>query len=52
MTPWASAAFSRGFEEANSRNALLSADAASRDEDFWYYIQQSFSSSPNVINRL
>ncbi|MBS1948418.1 MAG: aminotransferase class V-fold PLP-dependent enzyme [Bacteroidetes bacterium] len=54
----ASAFFSTFSKSAWSRDlhkALLNAEGRSpkelaTDEDFWYYVQESFTSSPNIIN--
>lgn len=43
-------AWSRNLEKALSRAAAVPPDALASDEDFWYYIQQSFTVSPSIIN--
>lgn len=43
-------AWSRNLERALRNVESLSADELAREEDFWYYIQQSFTVSPGVIN--
>src|SRR5689334_16029001 len=50
LTSFARPAWSRNLESA-LRNAegISPADLAS-EEDFWYYIQQSFTVSPSLIN--
>jgi len=37
-------------EEAFNRISLLPPGTAARDEDFWYWVQQSFTASPNIMN--
>lgn len=43
-------AWSRNLEKALRQAAALSPDQLAGDEDFWYYIQQSFTVSPSLIN--
>ncbi len=42
--------WSRNFEKALQDTRHLSADELATEEDFWYYIQQSFTVSPSIIN--
>ena len=43
-------AWSRNLEQAlKDADGIPAADLAS-EEDFWYYIQQSFTVSPGIIN--
>lgn len=43
-------AWSRNLEKALNRAAAVSPDALATDEDFWYFVQQSFTVSPSIIN--
>ena len=43
-------AWSRNLEKALKKVATVSPDHLASDEDFWYYIQQSFTVSPSIIN--
>ncbi|MCX6318611.1 MAG: aminotransferase class V-fold PLP-dependent enzyme [Bacteroidetes bacterium] len=43
-------AWSRNLDKALHRTAGMSPDHLASDEDFWYYIQQSFTVSPSLIN--
>jgi selenocysteine lyase/cysteine desulfurase len=43
-------AWSRNLDKALNKAAALSPDSLAADEDFWYYIQQSFTVSPSLIN--
>jgi hypothetical protein len=43
-------AWSRNIDKALDKAASLSPDNLAADEDFWYYIQQSFTVSPSLIN--
>ena len=43
-------AWSRNLEKAIQKAEWLSPDQLANDEDFWYYIQQSFTVSPSIIN--
>lgn len=42
--------WSRDLEKAMRRSENISPDELATDEDFWYYIQQSFTVSPFLIN--
>jgi selenocysteine lyase/cysteine desulfurase len=42
--------WSRNLEKAFQKVSGMSAEALAKDEDFWYYIQQSFTVSPSIIN--
>src|SRR5438309_1543948 len=42
--------WSRNLEKAFQKVSSISAEALAKDEDFWYYIQQSFTVSPSIIN--
>ena len=42
--------WSRNLERALKDNEHLSADELADEEEFWYYIQQSFTVSPSIIN--
>lgn len=43
-------AWSRKLERALRQAAATPPDALATDEDFWYYVQQSFTVSPSIIN--
>ena len=43
-------AWSRNLETALKNASNVSAGQLATDEDFWYYIQQSFTVSPGIIN--
>ena len=43
-------AWSRNFHKAINNAALIPPDQLASDEDFWYYIQESFTVSPSLIN--
>src|SRR4051812_42532414 len=43
-------AWSRELQAALKRAEELSPSEIARDEDFWYYIQQSFTVTPALIN--
>lgn len=43
-------AWSRNLDKAMKNAEGLSPLDLSKDEDFWYYIQQSFTASPGIIN--
>jgi len=43
-------AWSRNFHRAINNAALIPPDQLASDEDFWYYIQESFTVSPTLIN--
>jgi selenocysteine lyase/cysteine desulfurase len=43
-------AWSRNLEQALNQAAGISPDELASDEEFWYYIQQSFTVSPSLIN--
>src|SRR5437763_16971759 len=43
-------AWSRNLEKAIRSAENVSANELATDEDFWYYIQQSFTVSPSIIN--
>lgn len=43
-------AWSRNLEKAIQKAEWLSPDQLASDEEFWYYIQQSFTVSPSIIN--
>src|SRR5215510_11720871 len=42
--------WSRNLEKALRRSEGISANDLAAEEDFWYYIQQSFSGAPGLIN--
>jgi selenocysteine lyase/cysteine desulfurase len=42
--------WSRNLEKAIQKAEWLSPDQLASDEEFWYYIQQSFTVSPSLIN--
>lgn len=42
--------FANSFEKQLNRVANMSPDAAASDEDFWAYIKESYTVSPNLIN--
>jgi selenocysteine lyase/cysteine desulfurase len=43
-------AWSRNLDKALQEAAHIPPDALASDEDFWYYIQQSYTVSPSLIN--
>ncbi|GAA4748513.1 aminotransferase class V-fold PLP-dependent enzyme [Flavisolibacter ginsenosidimutans] len=43
-------AWSRNLEKALNKCSATPPDELASDEDFWYYIQQSFTVSPSLIN--
>ena len=43
-------AWSQNLEKAIKEAENISPDELATDEDFWYYIQQSFTVSPSIIN--
>lgn len=43
-------AWSRQLERAVYEAQAMSPEELATDEDFWYYIQQSFTASPSIIN--
>lgn len=43
-------AWSRQLEKVIHQAQYLSPEELAGDEDFWYYIQQSFTASPSIIN--
>jgi len=43
-------AWSRNFHRAINNAALIPPDQLASDEDFWHYIQESFTVSPTLIN--
>jgi selenocysteine lyase/cysteine desulfurase len=45
-----SPAWSRQLQKALDRSIGVNASDLATDEDFWYYIQQSFTVSPGIIN--
>ncbi len=50
LTSLAKPAWSRNLEQALHESAGISPEDLASDEDFWYYIQQSFTVSPSLIN--
>ncbi|MDQ6610284.1 MAG: twin-arginine translocation signal domain-containing protein, partial [Bacteroidota bacterium] len=42
--------WSKNLEKAIRKAEHISPDEIASDEDFWYYIQQSFTVSPSLIN--
>ncbi|HRH10539.1 MAG TPA: aminotransferase class V-fold PLP-dependent enzyme [Bacteroidia bacterium] len=42
--------FAKGFEKQLNRLENMSPEAGSSDEDFWNYIKESYTVSPNLIN--
>ena len=43
-------AWSRNLERALNRATAVSPETLASDEDFWYFVQQSFTVSPSIIN--
>ncbi len=43
-------AWSRNLDSALRQAATIAPDQLASDEDFWYYIQQSYTVSPSLIN--
>ena len=50
LTSMTRPAWSRNLDQALSQSAGVSPEELATDEDFWYYIQQSFTVSPSLIN--
>ncbi len=50
LTSMTKPAWSRNLDQALSQSAGISTEELATDEDFWYYIQQSFTVSPSLIN--
>ena len=50
LTSLAKPAWSRNLDQALSQSAGISPEELATDEDFWYYIQQSFTVSPSLIS--
>ena len=50
LTSLTKPAWSRNLDQALSQSAGVSPEELATDEDFWYYIQQSFTVSPSLIN--
>jgi len=42
--------YSRGLDQALERMGHISPEILASEEDFWYWVQNSFSASPNIIN--
>src|ERR1700741_1610768 len=43
-------AWSRNLNRALQETAMIPPDQLAADEDFWYYVQQSYTVSPSLIN--
>ena len=43
-------AWSRNLQEAVEKARMIQPAALATDEDFWYFIQQSYTVSPNMVN--
>src|SRR5580765_1111373 len=43
-------AWSRNLQKAINSASEISPEQLASDEDFWYYVQQSFTVSPSLIN--
>lgn len=50
LSPFTNPAWSRNLEEALKAATDLSPEELALDEDFWYYVQQSFTVNPGMIN--
>ena len=50
LTSMTRPAWSRNLDQALSQSAGVSPEELATDEDFWYYIQQSFTVSPSLID--
>jgi len=50
LTSMTKPSWSRNLDQALSQSAGISPEELATDEDFWYYIQQSFTVSPSLIN--
>ncbi|MBI3137980.1 MAG: aminotransferase class V-fold PLP-dependent enzyme, partial [Sphingobacteriales bacterium] len=50
LSSLAKPAWSRNLESALGQAAGISPEELASDEDFWYFIQQSFTVSPSLIN--
>lgn len=50
LSPILAAAMGKGFERKLNECSLLPPSETAGDEEFWYWIQQAFTASPNVMN--
>src|SRR3981081_4584766 len=50
LTSLTKPAWSRNLQKALENAENISASDLAREEDFWYYIQESFTVSPTLIN--
>lgn len=50
LSSLAAPAWSKGLEKALHNAQGMSPDALATEEDFWYYVQQSYTVSPSLIN--
>lgn len=50
LSSWAGSAWSRDLERVIKNAEGIPADTLATEEDFWYYIRQSFTASPAIIN--
>src|SRR5215467_1068298 len=50
LSSWTKSAWSRNLERALKDAEGISPNDLATEEDFWYYIQQSFTVSPELIN--
>lgn len=50
LTSLATPAWSRGLERALHQASGMTPEALASEEDFWYYVQQSYTVSPSLIN--
>jgi hypothetical protein len=50
LTSLSRPAWSRNLDKALLHTEHRSPEQLAHDEDFWYYVQQSFTTSPELIN--
>ncbi len=50
ISPFFQSAAGQGLLDALEQNRLVPPDATATDEDFWAFVQQAYTTSPNVIN--
>ena len=50
LASFSNTSYGRNLEKALDKISLMPPGKAAREEDFWYWVQQSFTSSPNIMN--
>ena len=50
LASFSKTSYSRNLEKALDKISLMPPGKAAREEDFWYWVQQSFTASPNIMN--